>query len=46
LWLRLDPVRSLAVLVNPANPNAEPEKRFAQEAARKLGLDFSVVSAN
>jgi putative tryptophan/tyrosine transport system substrate-binding protein len=33
----------VGLLVNPANPNAEPE---AQEAARKLGLDLHVVNAS
>jgi putative ABC transport system substrate-binding protein len=32
-------------LVNPTNPNAEPNTREAQEAAHKLGLELHVVNA-
>src|SRR5262245_29833910 len=35
----------IGLVVNPANPNAEPDIREAQEAARKLGLELQVVSA-
>jgi len=36
----------VGLLVNPSNPNSEPDTRAVQEAARKLGLDLHVVSAN
>jgi putative ABC transport system substrate-binding protein len=36
----------LGLIVNPTNPNAEPDTREAQEAARKLGLELHVVSAS
>jgi putative ABC transport system substrate-binding protein len=36
----------MGLLVNPANPNAEPDTREAQDAARKLGLEFHVVGAS
>jgi putative ABC transport system substrate-binding protein len=35
----------MGLIVNPENPNAEPDTRAAQEGARKLGLDLDVVSA-
>jgi putative ABC transport system substrate-binding protein len=35
----------MGLLVNPANPNAEPNTREAQEAARKLGVALHVVGA-
>jgi putative ABC transport system substrate-binding protein len=36
----------VGLLVNPTNPNAEPETQVTQEAARKLGLELHVVSAS
>jgi putative ABC transport system substrate-binding protein len=36
----------IGALVNPANPNAEPNTREAQEAARKLGLELHVLPAS
>jgi putative ABC transport system substrate-binding protein len=36
----------MGLLVNPTNPNAEPDTREAQEAARKLGLELHVVGAS
>ena len=38
--------RVVALLVNPANPNAEPITVEAQKAARELGLDLQVVRAS
>jgi putative ABC transport system substrate-binding protein len=35
--------RVIGLLANPANPSAEPETREAEEAARKLGLDYAVL---
>jgi putative ABC transport system substrate-binding protein len=37
---------SIAILVNPANPNAEPETKEAQEAARILGVQLHVLHAS
>jgi putative ABC transport system substrate-binding protein len=34
---------AIGMLVNPTNPNAEPNAREAQEAARKLGLELHVL---
>jgi ABC-type uncharacterized transport system substrate-binding protein len=39
-------VAVMGLLVNPTNPNAEPNTEEAQEAARKLGLELHVVSAS
>ena len=36
----------IGLIVNTANPSAEPDTREAQEAARKLGLELHVVSAS
>jgi putative tryptophan/tyrosine transport system substrate-binding protein len=36
----------IGVLVNPTNPNAEPDAKEAEEAASKLGLEFHVVQAS
>jgi putative ABC transport system substrate-binding protein len=36
----------VGLLVNPVNPNAEPDTREAQDAAHKLGLELHVVGAN
>src|SRR5437899_1832204 len=36
----------MGLLVNPNNPNAEPDTQEAQEAARKLGIDLHVVRAS
>jgi putative tryptophan/tyrosine transport system substrate-binding protein len=36
----------IGALVNPANPNAEPDTREAQEAARKLGLELHALHAS
>ena len=33
----------IGALINPNNPNAEPNTRETQEAARKLGLDLHVL---
>jgi putative ABC transport system substrate-binding protein len=35
----------MGLLVNPTNPNAEPDTQEAQEAARKLGIDLHVLRA-
>ena len=35
-----------AILVNPANPNAEPQAKDAQEAARSKGVQLHVVRAS
>ena len=39
-------VRVVAVLVNPANPNAETTLRDVQEAARTIGLQIHVLNAS
>jgi putative ABC transport system substrate-binding protein len=39
-------VRVVAVLVNPANPNAETTLRDVQEAARTIGLQIHVLKAS
>src|SRR6516162_1551130 len=36
----------VGVLVNPTNPNAEPDMREAREAARKLGLELHILKAS
>jgi putative ABC transport system substrate-binding protein len=36
----------IGLLVNPTNPQAEPDTQEAQEAARKLGLELHVVGAS
>jgi putative ABC transport system substrate-binding protein len=36
----------IGALMNPANPQAEPNTREAQEAARKLGLQLHVLNAS
>ena len=36
----------IGLIVNTANPSAEPDTQEAQEAARKLGLELHVVSAS
>jgi putative tryptophan/tyrosine transport system substrate-binding protein len=36
--------KTIAVLLNPANPNADVQRRDAQEAATRLGVD--VVTFN
>jgi putative ABC transport system substrate-binding protein len=35
----------MGMMLNPTNPNSEPEIREAQDAARKLGLQLHVASA-
>jgi putative ABC transport system substrate-binding protein len=35
----------MGLLLNPTSPNAEPDTREAQEAARKLGLELHVLGA-
>jgi putative ABC transport system substrate-binding protein len=35
----------MGLLLNAANPNAEPETKETQEAARKLGIELHVLSA-
>jgi putative ABC transport system substrate-binding protein len=35
----------MGLLLNPANPNAEPETEETQEAARKLGIELLVLNA-
>ena len=37
--------RIIGALVNPNNPNAEPQSRDLQEAARTLGLQLIILSA-
>jgi putative tryptophan/tyrosine transport system substrate-binding protein len=37
--------RIIGALVNPNNPNAEPQSRDLQEAARMLGLQLIILSA-
>jgi putative ABC transport system substrate-binding protein len=39
-------VTVMGLLVNPSNPNAEPDTEEAKEAAQKLGLDLHVVTAS
>ena len=36
----------IGALINPRNPNAEPNTRETQEAARKLGIDLHVLHAS
>jgi putative ABC transport system substrate-binding protein len=36
----------IGALVNPSNPNAEPNTRETEEAARQLGLDLHVLHAS
>src|SRR5262249_19224133 len=36
---------NMGLLLNPDNPNAEPETKETQEAARKLGIELRVLSA-
>jgi putative ABC transport system substrate-binding protein len=36
----------MGLLLNPSNPQAEPDTREAQEAARQLGLELHVVGAS
>jgi putative ABC transport system substrate-binding protein len=36
----------MGLLINPANPQAEPDRQETQEAARKLGLELHVVGAS
>jgi putative ABC transport system substrate-binding protein len=36
----------IAVLINPANPNAETQSRALQTAARGLGLDLPILQAS
>lgn len=36
---------TIALLVNPANPNFEMQSKSTQEAASRLGLDLHVLSA-
>ena len=38
-------VTAMGLLVNPSNPNAQPDMAEANEAAKKLGLALHVVSA-
>jgi ABC-type uncharacterized transport system substrate-binding protein len=37
---------TIGLIVNPGNPNAEPDTREAEEAARKLGLELKVAKAS
>ena len=37
---------TIALLVNPTNPNSETQSRIAQDAARKLGLELHVLTAS
>jgi putative ABC transport system substrate-binding protein len=37
---------TIGLLVNPSNPNAEPNTKEAQEAARALGLQLHVLNAD
>lgn len=37
---------TMALLVNPTNPNAETQSRNTQEAARSLGLELHVLNAS
>src|SRR5262249_37245497 len=37
---------SMALLINPTNPNAETQSRTTQEAARSLGLELHVLNAS
>jgi putative tryptophan/tyrosine transport system substrate-binding protein len=41
----LPTAKSIALLINPTSPVAEPQRADAQHAARALGLKLSVVSA-
>src|SRR5260370_25841832 len=36
---------TIALLVNPTNPNAETQSKNTQEAARRLGLELHVLNA-
>jgi putative ABC transport system substrate-binding protein len=38
--------RVVAILVNPINPNAEPNIREAEDAAQRLGLELRVLDAS
>jgi putative tryptophan/tyrosine transport system substrate-binding protein len=42
----LAPTATLAILVNPRNPNAETEARDAQAAARQSGRELRVLTAS
>lgn len=37
---------SIALLVNPTNPNSETQSRNTQEAARRLGLQLPILNAS
>jgi ABC-type uncharacterized transport system substrate-binding protein len=37
---------TIALLVNPTNPNSETQSKNTQEAARKLGMELRVVNAS
>ncbi len=37
---------TIALLVNPTNPNAETQSKNTQEAARRLGLELHVLNAS
>src|ERR1700730_4259979 len=37
---------TVALLLNPTNPNAETQSRSTQEAARRLGLELHVLNAS
>jgi putative ABC transport system substrate-binding protein len=37
---------TIALLVNPTNPNSETQSKNTQEAARKLGLELHVLNAS
>ncbi len=39
-------VRTMALLINPTNPNAETQSRSIQQAAFKLGLNLHVLNAS
>jgi putative tryptophan/tyrosine transport system substrate-binding protein len=36
----------IGLLINPSNPNAEPQAKAAQQAARAIGQQLKVLSAN
>jgi putative ABC transport system substrate-binding protein len=37
---------SIALLVNPTNPNSETQSKTTQEAARRLGLELHILNAS
>jgi len=46
LHVAVPAARTMVLLINPANPNAETQSKSMQEAALKLGLKFQVLKAS